>query len=66
MAKTTAVNNFFKYFATNITETRNIIQVASSLVGELLQKHQQEIQNLNMDGRGELQKISIPFEKMSQ
>ena len=37
MAKTTAVNNLLKYFApSNITETRNLIQAASSLVGELL------------------------------
>ena len=37
MAKTTAVNNLLKYFApSNITKTRNLIQAASSLVGELL------------------------------
>ena len=37
MAKTTAVNGILKHVTTNhITETRNLIQAASSLVGELL------------------------------
>ena len=34
MAKTTTVNKLLKYFSPqNITETRNLVQAASSLVG---------------------------------
>ena len=37
MAKTTTVNKLLKYFSSQtITETRNLVQAASSLVGELL------------------------------
>ena len=68
MAQTTSVNNLLKYFSpSNITETRNLIQAASSLVGELLgAKKHLESQNRSLGGKDELKKIMTSSEKISR
>ena len=69
MAKTTAVNFILKHVTTNnITETRNLIQAASSLVGELplVPRRSQLNPKRNHGGKDGLRMISNCYEKISQ